>query len=180
MSIFLLRHGALQPQRVFIGAQDISLSALGLAQARAWAQWWQDSALAGIVSSDLCRCVETANIIARHRDIPLHRDARLREICLGDWQGLNPQQVEQRFPDQYARRGQDMAHFRPPHGESFTDLAQRVLPAFDHWCSHFGPAPWLLVGHGGVNRVIIARHMALPLSHVLDIPQPYACCTQLD
>ncbi|MEG2171860.1 MAG: histidine phosphatase family protein [Desulfovibrionaceae bacterium] len=196
MSVCLLRHGALapNPQRRFIGAQDIPLSPQGVGQAQLWGQCWArqeaqgGQPLAGIVCSNLSRCLETAQIIARaiarggarHGDVPVYADECLRELCLGDWAGLTPAEVEALFPGQYAARGKDMAHFCPPHGESFADLARRVLPAFDHWQDHFRKAPWLLVGHAGTNRVILARHMALPLSQILNIPQPYACSTQLE
>lgn len=188
MSAYVLRHGVLppNPQRRFIGAQDIPLSAVGVAQAKVWAECWKHRPLAGIVSSDLSRCIDTASIIAHHRGIPLYVDSRLREICLGAWQGLTRQEVETAFPHQYAARGEDVAYFRPCGGESFSDLARRVLPAFDYWQArlstgqgHCDNAPWLLVGHAGTNRAILARHMALPLAHMLDIPQPYACCTRI-
>lgn len=186
-TLYLMRHGALapNPQRRFIGQSDSALSALGHAQARQWREHWGQLPFAAIICSPLHRCRETAAIIAAGSAIPIIPDHNLREIHLGAWEGLTPQEVEEQFPGQYALRGQDMAHFRPAGGESFADVARRVIPTVDAWRnwaidgSRAEHLPLLLIAHAGVNRCILARHMALPLESVLRIPQPFACCTCL-
>ena len=179
--VWLMRHGALppNPERRFVGQRDLALAERGRRQALSWQQRLLDIPFAAIVSSDLGRCVETAQLVNGQRELPLIREPAFREIALGAWEGLTPEEVEQRFPGAYAERGRDMARFRPAGGESFMDLAERVLPAFDERTRHYAGRPLLIVAHAGVNRVILARRMALPLHKALDIPQPYACCTAL-
>ena len=179
--IWLMRHGALppNPERRFVGQRDIALSERGRRQARTWQRRLADIPFAAIVSSDLFRCVETAQLVKEEREIPLIQEPAFREISLGRWEGLTPDEVEERFPGAYAERGRDMARFRPEGGESFADLASRVLPAFDSLAVHYAGQPLLIVAHAGVNRAILANRMALPLQNIPDIPQPYACCAQL-
>ena len=180
-TVWLMRHGALapNPERRFVGQGDIPLSELGRRQAMAWRQFLQDIPLAAIVSSDLSRCMETAQLVKGQRDIPLIHEPAFREISLGAWEGLTRCEVEKRFPGAYAERGKDMAHFHPQGGESFADLAFRVLPAFGKLISSYAGQQLLIVSHAGSNRVIIAQYLALPLQNVLDIPQPYAGCATL-
>ena len=180
-TIWLMRHGALppNPEGRFVGQQNMPLSELGRRQALSWRQHWVDIPFVAIISSDLRRCVETALLVKGENDIPLIREPAFREISLGAWEGLTPDEVEERFPGAYAARGKDMAHFRPNGGESFTDLALRVLPAFGKLAVRYGGHPLLIVGHAGVNRTIIAHRMAIPLKNILDIPQHSACCVQL-
>jgi len=180
-NIWLMRHGALppNPERRFVGQRDISLSELGRRQALAWKQRLADLPFAAIVSSDLLRCMETAQLVQGERGIPLVQEPAFREIALGAWEGLTPAEVEERFPGAYAERGRDMAHFRPEGGESFVDLSSRVLPALGELAARYAGQPLLIISHAGSIRVIIAHCLALPLHNVLDIPQPYACCTQL-
>lgn len=83
--------------------------------------------------------------------------------------------MEQSFPGQYARRGQDLAHFRPDGGESFADVQCRALAALAHWRARYPEGHLLLVGHAGLNRTLLAGYLALPLNDLLRIPQPYAC-----
>lgn len=189
--LWLVRHGALppNPERRFAGALDLPLSAVGRAQirglARDFAPVFKNHCPAAVLCSDLERCRETAAILAhaactagadgKGASIPLHADADLREINLGSWQGLTPQEVEEAFPGQYARRGKDLAHFRPPGGESFADVQRRALAALTRWRALYPEGQLLLAAHAGVNRTLLARYLALPLHTVLRIPQPYAC-----
>jgi probable phosphoglycerate mutase len=174
-----MRHGALppNPERRFVGQQDIALSEKGRAQAASWRSRLCRIPFAAVVGSDLSRCLDTAELATDTRLTPLIREPAFREIRLGEWEGLTPGEVEACFPGAYAERKKDMAGFRPAGGESFRDLAARVLPAFDAHVRAFRGRPLLIVAHAGVNRVILARAMALPLSDLQDIPQPYACCT---
>jgi probable phosphoglycerate mutase len=176
-----MRHGALppNPERRFVGQRDLELAELGRRQAVAWQRRLADISFAAVVSSDLARCVESARLVKGQRDIPLILEPALREISLGAWEGLTPEEVERRFPGAYAARGRDFASFRPEGGESFADLAARALPAFDGTAARYEGRPVLIVAHAGVNRVILAHCLALPLHHAPAVPQPYACCTVL-
>ncbi|MDR0642298.1 MAG: histidine phosphatase family protein, partial [Treponema sp.] len=67
-----------------------------------------------------------------------------------------------------------LARVAPPGGESFSDLAARVWPAFDRIVSLAagrGAGRILVVAHQAVNRVILAREWGLPLKDALGIPQ---------
>ena len=180
-AVWLMRHGMLppNPERRFVGQRDIVLSELGRKQALSWRQYLANIPFTAIVSSDLSRCMETALLIKGERNIPIVQEPAFREISLGAWEGLTPNEVEKRFPGAYAERGLDMACFRPEGGESFADLASRVLPAFGKLAVRYAGLPLLIVAHAGVNRIIIADYMAISLQNILDIPQSYACCVQL-
>ncbi|MDR2745370.1 MAG: histidine phosphatase family protein [Desulfovibrio sp.] len=180
--LWLVRHGALppNPQRRFIGASDIPLSEAGRAQFRALAAELADvlrgGSLAAICCSDLLRSRESADILsASAPGVPLRRAPELREISLGLWEGHTPAEVERDFPGQYAERGREIASFRPPGGESFALLRRRALAALARMREHFPDGLLLVVGHAGINRVLLAEYLALPLQDLLRIPQPYAC-----
>lgn len=198
--LLLLRHGQIVQNhdgRRFVGCSEIPLDDTGKAQARAAGVALADLGRAGLAlrhvySSDLSRSVDTAQICLNSAmECALSgvagglapcpealRLPELREICLGDWQGLDKEQVEARFPGQLERRGADLAGCRPPGGESFTDLSARVLPALDRLARSAlddGSRLALVVAHGGVNRAILCAALGLPLSQALRLPQDYAC-----
>lgn len=163
--ILLLRHGEVQNDgnnaKRFIGQIDLPLSDKGRGQAKYWWEQLSDVPLAQIISSDLSRSMETASIIAGHRSLDVEPQAGLREIQLGRWDGLTFCQVRERWPDAFRQRGMQIADFRPPGGESFLDLQQRVVPVFEKAVDNAG-RNILIVAHAGVNRMI--------LCHLLDIP----------
>ncbi len=183
MALYLLRHGALppNPQRRFVGQRDLPLTPLGRRQIAAQAEALAATPLQRILCSSLQRCRDSAGIVGRlHPDAPVVPMDAFREISLGQWEGLTPAEVEERFPGAYAERGRRPADYRPPGGESFRMLARRVLPALRDALT---PAPQgnvLLAAHGGVNRVILSYALALPLGRLFDIPQPYAACARLE
>ncbi|MBF0510281.1 MAG: histidine phosphatase family protein [Deltaproteobacteria bacterium] len=134
----------------------------------------KDIPVAAIYCSDLSRSLETAGIIAEfHRIRPQARPG-LREIHLGEWDGLLFDEVRLRYPDEYEQRGRDFLHFKPPGGESFLDCANRSYPALLEavraTCGHI-----VIVGHAGVNRLWLCRIMGKPMDTFFDIAQDYGC-----
>lgn len=180
-SIYLLRHGEISAgsRRCLIGQLDIPLSANGVQQAQWWANRWSNVPFARIVCSNLRRSRDTADILGNRLRCPIHVEPDLREISLGEWQGLTATEVRSRFPEEWEARGKDMEHYRPPGGESFRELAERVVPVFEG-IAHGNEKTILLVGHAGVNRVILCHVLGLPLSNLLRLGQDYACATIIE
>jgi len=181
--IWLVRHGMLppNPERRMVGARDISLSSAGREQIRLLARQFMPAvqgALGAVICSDLDRCRETAAILMEampHGRPPLHVEPGLREINLGLWQGMTKAEIECAWPGAYAARGQDMAHFCPPQGESFMQAQRRALAAVARWRSFYPGATLLMVSHAGILGSLLAHYLALPLRDVLRIPQYYGC-----
>ena len=181
--IWLVRHGMLppNPERRMVGARDIPLSPEGREQIRLLAQQFmpkEQGALGAVICSDLDRCRETAAILLEalpHGRPPLHVEPGLREIDLGLWQGMTKAEIERAWPGAYAARGQDMAHFCPPQGESFMQAQRRALTAVARWRRLYPGATLLMVSHAGILGSLLAHYMALPLRDVLRIPQYYGC-----
>ena len=185
--MWLVRHGSLppNPERRMVGARDIPLSDAGRDQIRAMARQFMPELVKGlgaVICSDLDRCRETAALLLESMDEagaqgrpPLHVEPGLREICLGLWQGMTKAEIERTWPGAYAARGQNMAHFCPPQGESFMQAQRRALAALARWRRAYPCATLLVVSHAGIIGSLLAHYMALPLRHVLQIPQYYGC-----
>ena len=174
--ILLLRHGRIpqsEPRR-FVGQRDLPLDEVGRAQAEGVRAYLAPIPVARVVSSDLCRARETAEIVMAGQGPEIEREPRLREICLGRWEGLSSGEVRGSFPGEYEARGRDMARFRPQGGESFEDLAARAWPAFEALAAATRGVT-LVVAHAGVNRVILCRLLGLPLEHLFRLGQDYCC-----
>jgi molybdenum cofactor cytidylyltransferase len=178
--IYLVRHGAVEAPggRRYLGHLDVPLNAAGRRQAEALREKLRQTPLAAVYCSDLQRAVETAAIIAAPHGLAPRIRRELREIDLGAWEGLTFDEVKQRYPEAYAARGRDFSHFRPPGGESFLDCAHRVLPAV-HEALCAGPGQVLIVGHAGVNRILLCLAQGRSLAILFDIPQDYGCLNTL-
>lgn len=175
--IYLVRHGRIElqdNQRRYIGQIDLPLNDKGKEQARLLAQRLSQIKIEAVYCSDLSRSVDTAKeIAARHDLFPLAR-ADLREVSLGKWEGLKFAEVASRFPKEFRERGVDIGYFRPPGGESFSDCQTRVVEAF-HEILSTSFEKIAIVGHAGVNRLLICHMLGMQLANLFRISQDYAC-----
>jgi molybdenum cofactor cytidylyltransferase len=179
--IYLVRHGAVKASgkdKRYLGHLDIPLSAHGCYQAEALRERLRQVPLAAIFCSDLERTTKTAAIIAAPHGLTPKARREFREIALGSWEGLTFDEVRQRFPQEYEARGRDFTRFRPPGGESFLDLAHRVLPAF-YEAVGCCDGDLLVVGHAGVNRILLSLALGRTLAAPFEISQDYGCLNLL-
>ena len=188
LSLYLLRHGEPVVPKMFYGHLDVELSPRGRdqidAQVRAMATW----TLHDVHTSDLSRAREGAQALAQARDVPLAVDEALREMHLGELEGLSHADGVATRPELATRSYADMLDFRMPGGgESVRDVFERVRPYTDRVL-----APHLEAGQGGerrgvaiyahntVTRVLLARAAGLGPGGYVRFRQRYGCINRVD
>lgn len=102
-----------------------------------------------IWTSELRRTIRTV------QNIPGPRAAikDLNEINAGICEGLTYEEIQERFPQEFAWRDQDKFKYRYPHGESYLDLLQRVDSVVQALLAN---TDVLVVSHQAVLRCIMA------------------------
>jgi len=172
--LYLLRHGEIEwpEEDCFIGQTDAPLSAQGRRQARVWNHELRSLELTGIWSSDLQRATEMAAIAFAGRGVAVRSCRELRELALGEWDGLPRRRVRERHPDLWHARGKDLAGFRPPGGESFSDLQERSVRRVQQIAATATGAVCLIT-HAGVIRVLMCHCLQMPLSNLFRIRLDY-------
>ncbi|BCW97737.1 MAG: phosphoglycerate mutase [Armatimonadota bacterium] len=180
-SLTLVRHGESQwnAVRLIQGHLDSPLSEEGRAQARALSARFQPDEYDCVFSSDLSRALETGRL-ALGNDAEIILEPRLREHCFGRWQGLSPEEVQRRFPEEWSRYRADPLSVRPEGGESVTDLRDRVAGLLDEWHERLAGERVLVFTHGGVVRVSVMLALGLPLSPWGRLRVPNASVTSLE
>jgi alpha-ribazole phosphatase len=179
--VFLLRHGALagDSRECFIGQIDLPLAPEGIRQAEAQAEALRGRDIEAVHSSDLLRCRQTAEIVAERLGVAHRLAPGLREISLGAWEGLPRREVAARWPREYEARGRDIAGFRVPGGESFVDCRRRVLAAWKRLLAE-ASGNIAVVGHAGVNRLLICHVLGLPTARLFQLGQDYGCINVIE
>ena len=159
--LWLVRHGESEynAQGRFQGHMDVPLSALGVRQAEKIGHRLAsyDFDFDGLYCSDLQRAALTAQKIAERVKIPAKADVRLREIHMGELQGLLRTEMEIRFPEFAQRVKADSWNTARPGGESMADVAMRVKSFVDELPS----GRFVLVSHGGTIRSILKTYLGL-------------------
>lgn len=120
-----------------------------------------------------------ATIVSGFKSNTVTLTDELREINLGKWDGRPVAEIREKFPREWEKRGKDFTGYRPPLGESFSDLSRRVIPAF-HKIATENQGNILMVAHAGVNRMILCDLMHKKIDALFTIPQDYACLNLID
>ena len=176
-TIYLIRHGKIKVednQRRYIGQLDLPLNEEGIEQAGKLEKILEPIHLNAVFSSDLSRCQQTAEMIARGKNSKIVVRKELREIHMGEWEGCTFADITRRFPAEFKARGADIGYYRVAGGESFADCSNRVLTTF-HEGINSSSGHVLFVGHAGVNRLLLCHLLGMPLANIFKIRQDYGC-----
>lgn len=155
----LVRHGQSTWNREhrIQGQLDPPLSPEGLRQAELLARRLASRQFAGFYASDLKRAFETAEAIGAvvgMRPVP---ESSLREIFLGEWEGLTTSEIAERFPEAWAAWVDHPDWDVVPGGEGAAFFDTRVAAAIDDIVRKHPAGDVLLVTHGGVIQVALHR-----------------------
>jgi broad specificity phosphatase PhoE len=173
-TIVLVRHGETDWNREnrFQGHADEPLNDAGRGQARQIAETLRSEPIAAVYTSPLRRARETAAIVARRLGLEAHELEALREIDVGDWQGLTIDEVKARFPefaDVNWRSGWS-------GGESHDELAARVVAALLDLGRRHPDASVVGITHAGPIRATLMAATALSLEELRKQVGPLPNC----
>jgi alpha-ribazole phosphatase/probable phosphoglycerate mutase len=182
--IYLWRHPEVlgSEDGKFWGQTDVALTKHGKDQQKAVAKYMAQRKLSSIYCSDLQRTQLVADSIARAFKPRKQVTAlpQLRELCLGQWEGMTYQEIDKKYPGALTQRAEDLAGYRIEGGESLHDLAERVMPAFQGIVAENEGGRICIVAHAGVNRVILTKVMGAPLDRIFRLDQAYAALNVID
>ena len=145
------------------GHADTELGETGKRQAEAAAKAVIAMKPQALYSSDLRRALYCAEIIAAEVGLSVIATPELRERSVGEWEGLNEDEVIERFP---AERLAHMAHpgtFRAPGGESRADVCSRVATFLDEVLQDHPGQVVALITHAGPIKSAVCRALGAPV-----------------
>jgi broad specificity phosphatase PhoE len=172
--LWLVRHGQTDwnIEGRWQGQANPPLNIVGYEQAQALVKELAGLEFEAIYSSDLQRATETALLIAKNKGLSVQTDSRLREINLGEWEGMLGTEIAQKYPAFWAERENNPLGSHPPGGESIMELARRVIPAMSEISEKHLQGSVLVVSHGLALAVFLCHVHNLPLQQAFQqIPE---------
>ncbi len=170
MRLLLARHGetAWNAEGRYQGQEDIPLSPVGDAQARALGARLGEVRIDRAVASPLARAARTAALaLGTERAALLRTDPGLMEIAHGTWEGLLAREIRERDPERLSAWRDTPHEVLMPGGESLQHVLDRAWPALERACDGLGADDTVLVvAHDAVNRVILCKVLGLPLARL--------------
>jgi len=163
---FIVRHGETKAnkERIIQGHQDGELTDEGREQARLAGEKLKNQDIGLIISSDLGRCRETAQIISKSIGAEIIFDSELRERFYGEAEGLSYQELRDRY-DPYAE-------YDKAKGDIETALAveERITTAFKRHHGNHAHKNVVIVTHGGAIRMLVKRIRNLTFEEIMSRP----------
>jgi broad specificity phosphatase PhoE len=162
--LLLIRHGESTWNREhrIQGQLDPPLSEEGHSQALRLARRLAGRKLEALYASDLTRAMETAAPIAEATGLPVQPMRELREIFLGEWEGLYNAELVERYPQQWARWTEEPSWDLIPGGEGAAAFESRVESALEIIFAQHPRGDTVVVTHGGVIQIALHRVVGRP------------------
>ncbi|MEA1871975.1 MAG: histidine phosphatase family protein [Chloroflexota bacterium] len=173
MKLILVRHGETYWNKEGLvqgGDSDIELNDTGLEQARKLAAFLESEPITAILSSPLQRAIATAEAIANHHQLPVEIDQGLRELKVGELEGISISNLSTTFSQFLMQWWQDKGSTKLPNGENLVELQQRAWKVIEDLLERHKTNPEhnkdttvVVVSHYFVTLAIILKALNLPL-----------------
>ncbi|KAI8501819.1 6-phosphofructo-2-kinase/fructose-2,6-bisphosphatase 2 [Branchiostoma belcheri] len=180
-SIYLTRHGESELNIKGRIGGDSSLSFRGRQFANALAKFMEEQDVNNLKvwTSQLKRTIETAGGF----HAPIEQWKALNEIDAGVCEEMTYEEIQEKYPEEFAMRDQDKYHYRYPRGESYQDLVARLEPVIMELERQTNV---LVICHQAVMRCLLAYfldknsddlpYLKVPLHTVMKLtPMAYGC-----
>lgn len=157
LTLYITRHGQTEwnVESRMQGWADSPLTQVGVDAAKQLGKRLQDVPLDAVYSSTSGRTIHTAKLIIGERDIPIIQKENLREINVGEWQGLLSADIERDYAEQVKTYYEQPSQYESTSGENFHRLKERVLRAVEEIAAAHPDGNVLVVTHGVVKKCLI-------------------------
>jgi len=168
VKFFLVRHGETEWNKSgrFQGHQDISLNERGVFQAKETAQAAAEWGHCAIYSSPLVRTVQVAEEIAKVTPMTVSKEPGLKELSLGDLEGVTGQEMREGWPVVFAQWRSNPEIMSMPNGESLVQLRERAWQVIlDIEQKHSPEDSVVVISHNFAIRSIVGELLGQPLEY---------------
>ena len=165
--LILVRHGETawnQERRIQGGSSDIELSDVGRKQAERLGLALKETRIDAIYASPLKRAFDTAQAIAGHHRLAVHVETDLREMEVGELEGISIAELGTTFGQFLLQWRQGRGVEKLPGGESVVDLAERVWAIIQLILKKHEQGNIVVVSHFFTVVVTICKALGWPLT----------------
>ncbi len=182
MLLYLLRHGETvwNVERRIQGVSETPLNEIGRAQAKALIPPLQGRPFAALYTSPLSRARETADILAAALDLEVREDARLVEMDQGDIEGMNFDQIDEKFNGFLDKWRTTPADVQMPGGENLHQLQARAWAAVEDIQAAHPEEMVIAVSHNLTISALMCRVMGLGLNGIRRLRQHNAAINLIE
>ena len=183
MKLIFIRHGQTDwnVRGKIQGSYDIELNETGIRQAIELSDKLTKHKyeFKKIYSSPQKRALNTAKILSDSSNIEYVVIDDLREINMGEWEGLSWKEVDENYPTEYKEWKSNRRYTSPPKGESYEDMLQRVIKAL-HKIINENKDDVVIITHSAVIMCLQCYITNTPFNKMLQFKTTNAEITEID
>lgn len=165
--LYLVRHGetAWNAQNKVQGNMDTELNDLGIMQAEFVAARLAKENIDALYTSSLKRAKATAQKIAEQTKLEVNELHEFKEICLGPWEGLTINEINERYTEDYKIYRESPSDFNMPGAETFMQVSERFCNAINNIIVQNSNKNIVIVSHGAAIKAAIISILGIDIIH---------------
>jgi broad specificity phosphatase PhoE len=180
MRLYFIRHGEKETTSLInpiIGHTDPPLTEQGIAQAEALLRYFEREHVDSVYASEYLRVRQTAEPLARERNIPILIDRRLNEIDNGIIETMPDAEIETQFPEFWRDFFEHRRDCRFPGGETGEEVRARQNEFLREIRDREGTHAMFC--HDGYIRILICNLLGMPVYHRYKFKCDYCGITEV-
>lgn len=182
MKLILVRHGQTNwnTQHRAQGRTDIPLDETGKKQALLLAEALKNKHIDAIISSPLSRAYDTAKAVGDTAGLQVETDELLTELRFGEWEGMNFDEIGEKYPEQLAEWRQHPYFCHVPGAETPQQVLDRMLVFYDKLKQAHADDTVVIVSHTLPLKVMITHLVGIPYDNMHVLRLDNTGYTQID
>lgn len=169
--LYLIRHAEAEGNiyRRCQGIYDSFITKRGLLQLDYLAKRFEDVNINAVYSSHLYRARNTANAVAKKKDIKVILRKNLHELNMGEWEDCPWEQLNILYAKQFEIWKSRPWEFTMPNGENICDATIRVFNELEQIAKKHENQNIVVVSHGSVIRSVLCKILNLDFDKINEI-----------
>jgi broad specificity phosphatase PhoE len=178
--LLMIRHLATDLKGTFCGHSDPPLNKEGAEKLPALLTELSGFDIDKIFTSNLLRCRQTAEAVAKRFGIEIEVRSSLREIYFGEWEGLTWERIERNYPEAAERWIRTYPRSTAPGGEQFSDFEFRVLQELEYLRRQNLTLQIAVVTHAGFMQVALMQARGLSPHEAWQMTRSYGAICPIE
>lgn len=171
--VYLIRHGQTEwnLEARMQGHKNSPLTEVGITQANGLHNRLMNEKIDLIYSSESERAYDTARIIKGDKDIPIYRRNGLREINMGEWEGMKQSDIINKYPQIWNNFWNNPIQYTPVgQGESYTEFKNRIITDVENIINSNQGKNIAIITHRIVLKVLMLHFNNQDITNIGNIP----------
>lgn len=173
---YLIRHGQTDwnQEKRMQGQHETDLTPLGERQAIALGERLEDVDFDLVFSSPQRRAMKTTQLILgkRRDNLPIIPDDALKEILMGDWQGILIDDLMERFPEEIDLFWHHPEQYKREGCETYDEVRKRAGQFMERTAAENPGKTILVVTHGALLKTLYTYFKYQPISEIAHAVHP--------